>query len=442
VVTKADEGSPLRKAHSAWANGCCVKITILAYGSRGDVQPYIALGKGLQRVGHCVRLTAPDIFADFVTQCGLEFTSLPGDPTQLMRDMTESARTGTNWLRVARVVLRHTFPLVASMYMRAREACRGADVVIHTLLMTLLGHQIARELEVPDLSALVFATFAPTAAFPSPALPKIPLGARYNYRSHEYFTRFFWHGSRLAYWWLQRDHPELPSLAGWPFRPYSSEPTPILYGFSPHVLPKPPEWGEDIHVTGYWFLERAADWRPPPDLVAFLQAGPPPVFAGFGSVIPYEAEKITAVLLEALRRSGQRGVLQSGWGGLIESDLPDGVMAVDSISFDWLFPRTAAVVNHAGMGTTAEVLRAGVPSVTIPFIADQFFWARRVHQLGVGPKPIPYKKLSVERLTEAISTALEDQAMRRRATELGARLRSEDGTANAVEIIEGYLNAG
>jgi sterol 3beta-glucosyltransferase len=416
-----------------------MKITILAYGSRGDVEPYVALGRGLQHAGHQVCLAAPELFVDFVTQYGLKFSRLPGDPTQLMRDMVASARVGTSWLRVAHVVLSYTFPLAAEMYSCTLQACQGSDAVIHTFLMALLGHQIAQELKIPDFSALVFATFTPTVEFPNPAFPELPLGGNYNYKTHELFIKTYWHGSRLAYRWLQRSHPELPTLSSLPFRPLSDEPIPILYGFSPHVIPKPPEWGKDVHITGYWLLDSAPGWRPPADLVAFLQSGPPPIFAGFGSVVDQEAEDLTKIILNAFRQTNQRGVLQLGWGGLVEQDLPEDVIAVGSIPFRWLFPQMAAVVNHGGMGTTAEVLRAGVPSVTVPFVADQFFWSRQVHHLGVGPKPIPRKRVSVERLVDAISMALCDQTMRRRATELGQRLQNEDGISRAVEAIESYL---
>lgn len=415
-----------------------MRITILAHGSRGDVQPYVALGIGLQRAGHTVRLAAPESFESFVTGYGLEFSPLAGDPTQLMRKAVEKA--GTNLLRIGPVVLEYVIPLAVQVLSDAREACQGTDVIIHSLLTTIVGHEVAVQLDVPDFSALVFATFASTAAFPSQAFPELPLGGIYNRLTHDVFTQIFWQGGRLAYAWVRRKHPALPRLSGWPFDASTKRPTPILYGFSPQIIPKPPEWGEDIHVTGYWFLEAASGWSPPVDLVDFLESGSPPVYIGFGSVIAREARLLTEVVLEALAQTGQRGVLLTGWGGLVGTDLPKHVFQIESAPFDWLFPRMAALVHHGGMGTTAAGLRAGVPTVVVPFIADQSFWGRRVYQLGVGPKPIPRKRLTVENLVEAIHLATSDQTIRREAAQLGKRIRAEDGTKRAVEVIEYYLS--
>ncbi|MGQ9552632.1 MAG: glycosyltransferase [Anaerolineae bacterium] len=210
----------------------------------------------------------------------------------------------------------------------------------------------------------------------------------------------------------------------------------ILYGFSPSVIPPPSDWGSDIHVTGYWFLDAADDWAPPPALIEFLEAGPPPVYVGFGSMSNRKPEETADLVLAALARAQQRGVVLSGWSGLQKADLPNSVVMVDSIPFSWLFPRVAAVVHHGGAGTTAAGLRAGVPAVVIPFFADQPFWGQRLVALGVGPAPIPRKKLTVERLAQAIEKAVTDQAMRQRAVALGARIRAEDGVAGAVAVVQ------
>jgi UDP:flavonoid glycosyltransferase YjiC (YdhE family) len=173
--------------------------------------------------------------------------------------------------------------------------------------------------------------------------------------------------------------------------------------------------------------------------VDFLQSGPPPVYIGFGSMAGRDPERRAEIALEALKRSGQRGVLLTGWGGLQPRDLPDDVYAVDSVPHDWLFPQMAAVVHHGGAGTTAAGLRAGTPTVIVPFFGDQPFWGRRVAELGVGPAPIPQKQLSVERLAAAIRTAAGDPAMRARAQELGRRIRQEDGVARAVEVFHAEM---
>jgi UDP:flavonoid glycosyltransferase YjiC (YdhE family) len=210
---------------------------------------------------------------------------------------------------------------------------------------------------------------------------------------------------------------------------------PVLYGYSSHVIPKPSDWGEDTHVTGYWFLDPVDEWTPPAALIEFLEAGPPPVFIGFGSMSSRKPEETTDLIVEAVGRARQRAIILSGWGGLQRSSVPDTVFMVDSVPYPWLFPRVSAVVHHGGAGTTSAGLRAGVPSMVIPFFGDQPFWGQRVAALGVGPEPVPRKKLSVERLAQAIEEAVTDERMGRRAAELGAKIRAEDGIGRAVAVV-------
>jgi sterol 3beta-glucosyltransferase len=419
-----------------------MRFTILAYGSRGDIQPYMALGLGLRRAGHGVRLAAPVRYQAFIESYGLEFAPLAGDPALLMRDAVEKAGRWPAPMRTARVVLKFAAPIATDLYSGAQHACRDADAVIHSLLMTSPGHQVAVELGLPDFSALVFAFFTPTRDFPNPLFPAFPLGSRYNMETHIRFNRVFWRGNRLAFDLIRRSQPNFPELAAWPYTNGTRRATPILYGFSPHVLPVPAEWGHDVHVTGYWFLDAAQGWQPDPGLLEFLAAGPPPVYIGFGSVISREAGRLTRIALEALERSGQRGVLSTGWGGLEVDHLPPNVYPIESAPFDWLFPRMAAAVHHGGMGTTASTLRAGIPPVIVPFMADQPFWGRQIERLGAGPRPISHKLLTSRRLAQAISAAIEDGAMRSRAAELGAKIRSEDGVSSAVAALERYLEGG
>ena len=150
-------------------------------------------------------------------------------------------------------------------------------------------------------------------------------------------------------------------------------------------------------------------------------------------------QQLAEVALQALASSGQRGLLLTGWGGLRPKSAPDNVFVVDSAPHSWLFPRMAAVVHHGGAGTTAEGLRAGVPSVIVPFVLDQPFWGARIKALGVGPAPIPKKQLTADRLAAAISAAVTDSAMRQRAAACGAAIRAENGVSNAVALIKRYF---
>jgi sterol 3beta-glucosyltransferase len=217
-------------------------------------------------------------------------------------------------------------------------------------------------------------------------------------------------------------------------------PDPHIYGFSPRVIPRPPDWSANHHIAGFWFLEDL-DYRPSEELVDFLQSGPPPIYIGFGSMHDRDAAGLTELVLQALDRAGQRGVLHTGWGALEKVGRTDRVFPVGSVPHEWLFPRMAAVVHHGGAGTTGAALRAGVPSLVVPFAADQPFWGRRTAELGVGPRPIPRKKLTAERLAEAIRVAVTDPAMRDWSAALGAQIQAEDGVARAVELFEQHLGA-
>jgi sterol 3beta-glucosyltransferase len=191
-----------------------------------------------------------------------------------------------------------------------------------------------------------------------------------------------------------------------------------------------------VHVTGYWFLGQSGDWQPPAHLLRFLEAGAPPVYVGFGSMSGTSGQERARIVVEALAKAGQRGVLVSGWGGLQADELPEDILMLDNVPHDWLFPHTAAVVHHGGAGTTAAGLRAGKPTVICPFIADQPFWGSVVHELGVGPEPIHQRGLSVENLASAITTTVTNAEMQRCAAVVGDKIRAEDGITTAIEVIE------
>jgi UDP:flavonoid glycosyltransferase YjiC (YdhE family) len=208
-----------------------------------------------------------------------------------------------------------------------------------------------------------------------------------------------------------------------------------LYGFSPQVVPRPADWGANHQIVGFWFLDEA-HYRPTAGLLEFLAAGPPPVYIGFGSMPGSDGGGLTEIVLDALNRAGQRGILHTGWGALQDVPRSELVLPVGSVPHEWLFPRMAAVVHHGGAGTTGAALRAGIPSLVIPFAADQPFWGRRTAALGVGPQPIARKRLTAERLAEAIRAAVNDTGMRQKAAALGSQIQVEDGIARAVELFE------
>jgi sterol 3beta-glucosyltransferase len=211
----------------------------------------------------------------------------------------------------------------------------------------------------------------------------------------------------------------------------------VLHGFSAHVVPRPADWPDHAAISGFWHLERQADWQPGAALEDFLAAGEPPVYVGFGSMAGKDPARLTKIVLEALQEAAVRGILASGWGGLAAQDLPESVFQIDHAPHDWLFPRMSAVVHHGGAGTTAAGLRAGRPAVVCPFMGDQPFWASRVSALGAGPEPIPQKKLTAGGLAAAIRAALRNDKYQENALALGGKIRLEDGVSTAVSMIEG-----
>ncbi len=415
-----------------------MRIAIIALGSRGDVQPYIALGKGLKTAGHYVRLISHENFEQLVSSHDLEFWSAKGDVQEIMespemRDLLEKG----NFLAITAYTAKASKQAAIDWAHDGLAACQGMELLLAGVGGLFLGLALAEKLKLPLLQAYVF-PFTPTSVFPAPLFPQFvsKLGGYVNRLSHHLFRQIMWQGSRTGDGIARQQVLGLPAAPFWglynspPLQRYS-----ILYGFSPSIIPKPSDW-RNTHVTGYWFLDEAPNWTPPAALVEFLQSGSPPVYVGFGSMRSQNPEETADLVLKAISLTGQRAILQSGWGGLNKNHLPDTVFMVDSISHSWLFPRVAAVVHHGGAGTTAAGLRAGVPTIVIPFFGDQPFWGQRVAELGVGPKLIPRKKLTAERLAEAIHIAMTNRSMRQCAAKLGAKIRAEDGIASAVAIVK------
>lgn len=420
-----------------------MRITIITIGSRGDVQPYIALGLGLLAAGHQVRLATSASFESFVRDYGLDFAAVSGDIQALMaQDKTRSmVEQKTSPLHALATLTRKTRQELEQMMVSCWSACRGSNAVMGSLVGALAGQPIAQKLGIPYLSAYLQPTHR-TGAFPSSfsLFPRSPdwLGVgrgEWNRLSHVLTSQVFWTLFRPTLNQARQAALDMPRLSG-------DQPYPVLYGYSPAVLPKPADWDTSLHVTGYWFLDRPTGWRPPGDLVDFLEAGPPPIYVGFGSMVGSDPEALGELAVAALERAKLRGILAGGWGGLRRDNLPAHVIAVDSVPHDWLFSRVAAAVHHGGAGTTGAALRAGIPSMVVPFIADQFFWGERVGQLGVGPRPLLRKNLTVERLAAAMDRVVNDPKIRLRAKSLGQTIQMENGVARAVEAFHSHAAYG
>jgi UDP:flavonoid glycosyltransferase YjiC (YdhE family) len=414
-----------------------MRITLLAPGSRGDVQPYVALGTGLRAAGHAVRVLAATEFEDLVRAHGLAFADMGGTLAETTRRLQGLLEQGKLW-RIMADMGRAARDLAREAAAATLQACADADLMVAGLGGLFFGAAVAEKLGRPLVQALLY-PLAPTRAFPSvlTALPQSPLTAWANPLTFRLAQQTLWQPFRPADARARAQVLDLPPAPFWgPFARLDSQPLPVLYGYSPAVLPRPADWPGKIAVTGYWQLPPAPGWQPPPALAEFLQAGPPPVYIGFGSMASEKPEATAALALGALEQAGVRGVLLRGFGGMAASSLPKHVLMIDSVPHGWLFPRMAAVVHHGGAGTTAASLTAGVPSIVTPFFGDQPFWARRVHALGVGPRPVARRHLTAERLAAAIREALTHPTIVQAATRLGEQIRAENGIGRAVALIE------
>jgi UDP:flavonoid glycosyltransferase YjiC (YdhE family) len=417
-----------------------MKVTIIAGGSRGDVEPYLALGQGLARAGYRVNVVTHENFDELVAARGLDLVPVAGDTGEVAAAMADQIEGGS-FVSVMRKMAGAAEQAAVAMSQGALGGSEGAGMVLAGLGGLFTAAAVAEKRGIPFIQAY-YIPFTPTAAAPSflAAGKPLPSAGPVNRLTYTLARQAIWQGMRGADARARREVFGLaPSPRSGPWGSLRRRGEPVLYGYSPAVIPPPPDWGPENHVTGYWFPEPDPAWRPPPGLAAFLESGPPPVFVGFGSMPGRDREGAAAKVLEALSLAGQRGVIleSSAMGG---RGLPDSVYAIDRAPYEWLFPRMAAVVHHGGAGTTGSGLRAGVPSIVVPFFADQPFWGMRVHALGAGPEPLPRKQLTAVALAGRIRQAVEDREMRRRAASLGEAIRREDGVGNAVALIREYLH--
>ncbi|MEV0611857.1 glycosyltransferase [Nonomuraea sp. NPDC050404] len=397
-----------------------MKPLLITVGSRGDVQPYLALAHGLLAAGHRPLLAAPRRFEPLATARGVDFAPL-NDEMLALQDKVQG-----QGVRAAMTAARSVKPMLRRLLDdQAKLTHHKADMVIYHP-KSLGGPHLAEKLGVPALAGLLLPLYLPTAAFPSPILPvRVPRA----------LNRASWRISSAV------EAPYRGTVRDWragtlglrrAFRPVADliEAGGVLHAWSPHLLPAPADWPAQARPTGFWTMP-AVDWTPPERLARFLDDGDPPIYVGFGSSHSGDPESLTATVLEAVRLTGRRAVLATGWGALRPGTEPDGVLVIEEAPHEWLLPRTAIAVHHGGIGTVAAALRAGVPQVVRPFVGDQPFWARRLHHLGVAPAPVT-GRLTPDRLAATIEEAA---TLAPAAHTLAAEVRAEDGVATTVTRI-------
>ncbi|MCT4357507.1 glycosyltransferase [Streptomyces sp. Je 1-79] len=410
-----------------------MRVLIVTAGSWGDVAPYTGLGARLRSAGHDVVLATHERFRQAVTVHGLGFRPLPVDPREELASASGQglARAVSAPVEMARI-MRMAAAFMPRLSAGVTEAVRqGTDVLLSSTVTEPMCSVLGEALRLPTIG-LHLQPLQPTSEFPPMVTGRRSLGP---------------YGNRLATHalWAATDRIFAPAVGtlrrelGLPPRRWGGplslpRDRTVLHGFSTRIVARPADWPHGHRVCGYWWPPTTPGWQPDPRLVDFLAAGPPPVFAGFGSCVTAEAERLSDLLARALRRAKVRGIIQAGWSGLHAEG--DDLLTVQEVPHAWLFPRTAAVVHHAGAGTTAAGLRAGVPAVPVPVQLDQHFWAARLTRLGVAPTPVRFQRLTAERLATAITAATHDPALRTRSRLLAGHLAQEDGAQPVLDTLE------
>ncbi|KAJ3497385.1 hypothetical protein NLG97_g1948 [Lecanicillium saksenae] len=443
-----------------------LNVVIQVVGSRGDVQPFVALGKVLKdRYGHRVRLATHPNFKKFVQENGLEFFSIGGDPSQLMAFMVKnpSLMPGVRSLVSGDVSQRRRD--VAGYLQGCWRSCYQsgdgmhgdatnderpeadtrpfvADCIIANPPSFAHVH-CAEKLGIP-LHMMFTMPYSPTQAFPHPlaniqasnADPHLT-----NYISYAMIEVLSWQGlgdiiNRFRAKCLGLD----PISRMWAPGMLQRLKVPHTYCWSPALIPKPKDWNSLISISGFFFLNLALDYTPSPELQAFLDDGPAPVYIGFGSIVLDDPNAMTELIFQAAKETGQRVLLSKGWGGMGADELhvPDGVFMLGNVPHDWLFKRVSCVVHHGGAGTTAAGITAGKPTVVVPFFGDQPFWGAMVARAGAGPEPIPHMRLTAQKLAEAINFCLKPESLAR-AKELASKIAQERGDETGAQLFHQYL---
>jgi len=381
-----------------------MQVVLATYGTTGDIQPLLGLTMELARRGHATKFGAPPDFAERVRRMGLDFVPLgpPMDPRERREVYDRASRT-------ADVVehIRRTLPLAIrdtpQMVEELASACAGADVLI-SLPYQLAGRIVHELRHIPLVSVHLS-----------------PFGG--------YSRRFAAESARLI--------NELRACYGLgglkdPLGIDGSSPMLALYGVSPAVFLRPRHWPEHHRMAGFFFLDE--EWTPDPALEQFIAAGEPPVVISFGSMLHESPELLTEIVLGAIERAGKRAVIQKGWTGLGSQTNRDDIHVAGFVPHHWLFPRAACVVHHGGAGTTAATLRAGVPSVIVPHMLDQFIWATLLKERGCATD-VPLGEMTAESLASAIEMAL-DPNCRSAAAAFSGRISQENGASTAADLIE------
>lgn len=421
-----------------------MRVLLASVGSRGDIEPFVALGVALQRAGHEALLCASPRFRSFAAAQGVALADMDDGFLALLdtlegRTVLERSGGLVGQLRIMWKLKARVAPLQLQMQRDVARAAAAFEPDLLVFHLKLIGApDIAAAQGIRSAMLLLVPALAPTAAFGNPVLPRLfdtPGLRRAGYAVVDRLASRFGAGPVQA-WRRENALPPRPPGTGLG-RAADGRDILLLHAHSPTLVPRPADWPAQALVTGSLDLP-TPDWQPDAALAAFLQAGPAPVYVGFGSMAGRNPSRVADVVVDALQAVGQRGLLAPGWGGLAPGVLPPGMHLLGDVPHAALFPQVRAVVHHGGAGTTHAGLRAGRPTVICPFFGDQPFWGRLVHAHGLGPAPIAQRRLTAPRLAAALREVLDSPAMAARAAAVGEQLRREDGPSATLRALEAW----
>ncbi|KAG9500430.1 hypothetical protein J7337_008908 [Fusarium musae] len=447
------------------AEGPRLNIAIHIVGSRGDVQPFIPIAQLLMKppYGHRVRICTHASFKEFVEGQGVEFFNIGGDPEALMAYMVKNPGLLPNKdsLKEGDVGKRRKemMEIISGTWRSCIEAGDGmgdpvkaatvknvddlflADVIIAN--PPSMGHiHCAQKLNIP-LHMVFTMPWSPTKAFPHPlaAMSYGDADAKVaNYLSFMMMELLTWQGLGDLINKFRRQTLHLDPISPmWGFQLLSRLRIPYSYLWSQTLIPKPSDWDDHLNITGFSFLPLASSYTPPKDLLDFLEAGPPPIYIGFGSIVVKDPQALTNMILKAVELAGVRAIVSKGWGGVGVGQVPDNVYLIGNCPHDWLFQRVSAVVHHGGAGTTAAGIAAGRPTVIVPFFGDQPFWGQMMARAGAGPVSVPYKELTAEILADSIKFSLKPE-VQEVAKDMAIQIGEEDGAGGTAQDIQDRLD--
>ncbi len=405
-----------------------MKFVVVTYGTEGDVRPFAALCRALMDAGHDVLLLGDAATLGSANALGVPTIALAGDikgafgPNDSISGATQKA---AKFNATEKALARIANANAESWLQQIVASAQGCDAIIASGLAAFVGLSAAEYLGVKVIGASMI-PITPTAAFPSPLLPPKLVPKCLNRASHHFVNGIIWRTFR------KHLNAARASICDLPARKKLWTDHAMLYGVSPSLLPPPADWPANAQVCGQW-IHPSPTWSPPQALNDFLAAGVPPIYVGFGSMVGFDRARLLSAIAESV--AGRRALFYPGWSDVDTAALPANFHIIGETPHDWLFPRTSVVIHHGGSGTTHSAARAGVPSIVVPFVGDQLFWAERLKRCGVAAEPANGKHLRAEVIAQGIEFSLRAD-VRERARALGEKMRAEDGLADAINALE------